>query len=225
MRKIQIAVVVAVAMFALSLSATTLQTSSFAYYADGTAFGACSGLGCPSGSSVGDITTAQEFGLFVDVEYNGTDTVYNYTLVNTPGFTDAAGVIQSLNQMALTTPGITGTATSPSLWTGSSSPSFWDWLCTDPAQCSPANPPSNGNSANAIQLTMTLNGLVFPELQLLAVGYPDGNGGSTMVMAPTSSDWQATGAGLQFTPTPEPASMILLASGLLGGAVYKRRRK
>ncbi len=222
MRKIQIAVVVAVAMFTLSLSATTLQTSSFAYYADGTAFGACIGLGCPSGGSVGNTSTAQEFGLFVDVEYNGADTVYNYTLVNTPGFTDQAGVIQSLNQMALTTPGITGTASSLSNWTGSSSPAFWDWLCVDPAQCGVAEP---APTANAVQFSMTVKGLVFPDMQLLAVGFPDGNGGSTLVMAPTPSDWQATGAGLPFTPTPEPASMVLLASGLLGGAVYKRRRK
>jgi len=228
MRKIQIAVIVAVAMLTLSLTASAidLQQAQSTFYSSGGTQLTCFGLAC--GSSTGDTSGVALFSLTSLVSYDGSSTTFSYWLTNTGNWINTGGTTPvpfDLESLAIGAPsGVVVTSSSPQGATNWNAVGAWTWLCgTFDNPCGLSGGQTVPGSSDPA-FSMTVAGLVMPQLQEVWVGVGPNPTGASQPFIVTMPDWQAEGAG-QVVPTPEPASMLLLASGLLGGAVYKRRRK
>lgn len=233
MRKIRIALVVAVAMFALSLSATniTFQMSTSNFYTTGyNTFGTsttCVGLNCPIPSTMGDTSGTELFSISSQVSFDGHNTTYSYWLTNdniaAPATLSGLVIGSQIGQL------ITG-ATSPTGegWVNIPQPSAWSWLCNGCGVAQGQTAPTSPDPS----FSVTINGLVLPQLEPVVVGVSGipGEQGTIFISGIDANttgpdNWQVSGDGSTVIPTPEPASLVLLASGLLGGGFFTRRRK
>jgi len=191
------------------------------FYSSGGTLVACSGQGCVApnfsiGNTGGSVQWSMMSQVFKDTAGAGS-TLFNYTLNNTT-------LNPNLSSFSIASSGMSGIGTGPAGWAFTDDGTFWRWTT--------ANPVGNGIAQTGSLGGFTVNLMGNSPLMFNVVTASLSNGATTtdvngnhqwMGVAPVNL---VTGAGiLPNSPIPEPASLLLLGSGLAGLGAWKRGRQ
>ena len=216
---VMVSLVLAMFCTASLYASTMVHFSHQSYLSDGmggtgTAVTDCMGLACPSMNfAIGTVSGTEYFQVDSAVFYNGSSsTTYAYALTVDAGSPTVA-------EFAVIAPGASLSNTAPPGWNFMSGASGWGWLCS-PGAASGSCGANSTTNPSLEYFTLTVAGNIAPVWA--NVGFGIGDGTTVQVLVP--QNWQAPGPGAP-TTTPEPASLALLASGLLTGGFFLRRKR